>query len=85
MIKKISKKILLGVSIITSSALGFLFTGNKDNTTDPYTSILQEPIFSIEKAHADGAGGDCCCSSDGTPFVPPDPISAWVTIDFEAL
>ncbi len=75
MIKKLNKRLFLIVSVIVSSVLGFMYNDNRDNSL---ASVLKEPIFSVEKAYADGAGGDCCC---GCEVVPP-PTSAWVYIDF---
>lgn len=77
MIKKISKTILLVCSIVTASVIGFLF--DNDTSSKSTLSALQEPIFSIETAHADGAGGDCCCSSDWPATSYPDAATVYVS------
>lgn len=83
MIKKLLKRTLLVTSVVVSGALGFLFNSDKMNNSGPSTTALQEPIFSIDTAYADGAGGDCCCGCDGSGFVVPETTSAWVYVEFQ--
>lgn len=83
MFKGIMKRVILGASVIASGALGFMFSGGDGNDSgEKANTILNEPIFSIEKARADGAGGDCCCSNCDTTL--PPPTSAWVYIKVDS-
>ncbi len=84
MIKKTIKRVLLAVSVIASGTLGFMFTGSKGSVTNHSDFILQEPIFSIEKASAEGAGGDCCCSSCDTVAPPVGTGASWVTVKVDS-
>jgi hypothetical protein len=86
MIKGIRKKVVFAISMLVSGAFGFMFTGTKGVTTQDVDSLLEKPIFSIEKASADGAGGDCCCGCDAGGGDPPStPGSAWVHIDIDEI
>lgn len=86
MIKGIRKKVAFALSMIVSGAFGFLFTGPKGVTTNDVDSLLEKPIFSIEKASADGAGGDCCCGCDtGIELPPSETSAAWVFVDIDAI
>lgn len=71
---RIHKKIVLGTSIIISGLLSVFIVGQKGIAS--HDSILEAPIFSIEKVSADaGAGGPggCCCSSCDIAVFPPSP------------
>lgn len=76
MFKKISKRLLLLTSVLASGVVGFLFNDNQNSAATQ--ADLKTPIFSIDKAYADGAGGDCSCSSCD---VPPYVESSFVRID----
>ncbi len=82
MIKKLLKRTLLITSVIVSGAIGFIFNSDKMENQNPSQTALQEPIFSIDTAYADGAGGDCCCSDTYGYEPAPEPTSAWVNIEF---
>lgn len=89
MIKKIIKRVLLATSVIVSGTLGFMFTGGKGEVTHNPDLVLQEPIFSIQKAIATDACGDCCCgcgdSYVGEPAPPPTPTTSWVNLYIDAI
>lgn len=74
-LSRIHKKIALGASIIISGLLSVIVVGPKSLIHTSHDSILEAPIFSIEKVSADaGSGGDgCCCSSCDIAVFPPSP------------
>ena len=80
MIKKIIKRVLLATSVIVSGTLGFMFTGGKGTVVNDSDFVLNEPIFSIEKANATD-GGDCSCGCGCDSIAPPVSSGAsWVNI-----
>lgn len=83
MIRKINKKFALGTSVVISSLLGFMFTSGRSGLVNPSDAVLSAPIFSIERASADGGdgAGDCSCSgNDGS--VSPPVGGAYVIVEF---
>lgn len=75
------KKITFFTSLIASGLFGIFFTTSKGTTiTNPVDSVLDTPIFSIERAEADAGGGDCS-SSNCDVIIYPDPTSSGVGIN----
>ncbi len=75
---------LAWASLTVGGVAGFLLLGNKSGD-QLQEMMLESPIFSIEKAAADGAGGDCSCSNcscAGNACDPPSETSAYVTVQF---
>ena len=60
---KKSKSIIFRLSLLISGIAGvFVGSQERDTNTDLASSLLDNPIMSIEKAYA-MEGGDCCGSS----------------------
>jgi hypothetical protein len=83
MIKRLNKKIAFGTSIIISGLLGYVFTATNGTAVNPVDAVLEAPIFSIEKASADGDGG-CSSGACDTVVYPTSTGATGVAVFFSS-
>lgn len=78
MVKKLHKKIALRIGVLASGAVALILGyTHRNSLQDVASTVLDNPIFGIEKVYAeDGSSGGCSgCSTCDAPTYPSPVVS----------